>query len=147
MLILHLFHPIFPSTVSRATWNFSSWSKLPLEELFHHGVVTGCHKTWRCQWKAFWMGFQLWQLITKASLHPSIHPSSQCCSTSTTSCCPCHLPALFMLYHSKHSGIWGLLIAQTQPLSGCHITPLASRAGAKLNKQNHFKLCPASHEY
>lgn len=141
MLILHLLHPIFPSTVSRATWNFSSWSKLALEELLHHGVVTGCHKTWRCQWKAFWMGFQLWQLTAKASLHPSSH----CCSTMTTSCCPCHLPALFMLYCSKCSGIWGLPTTQTQPPSGCHITSLAPRAGEKFNKQNHFKLCSASH--
>lgn len=44
MLILHLLHPIFPSTVSRATWDFSSWSKPPLEELFEQGVTTGCHK-------------------------------------------------------------------------------------------------------
>lgn len=72
MLILHLLHLIFPSTVSRATWGFSSWSKLLLEELFHQDVVTGTHKTERCQWKGFWVGFQLWQLIGKAALHPSI---------------------------------------------------------------------------
>lgn len=75
MLILHLLHPVFPSTVSRATWYFSSWCKPPLEKLLHQGVDTGCHKTGRCQWKVFWMGFQLGQLIGKAALHPSIHPS------------------------------------------------------------------------
>lgn len=45
MLILHLLQPIFPSTVSRAIWGFTSWSNISLEELFHRNVVTDCHKT------------------------------------------------------------------------------------------------------
>lgn len=143
MLILHLFHPIFPSTVSRATWGFTSEPKLPLEELFHHGVVTGCHKTWANQWEVFWMGFQLWHLIPNAAFHPS----SQCCSPGTSSCWPTHLPALFVLYHDNFPRIWGLPSAQMQPPSGCHTTWLPPRAGTKPNEQNHFELCPATHQY
>lgn len=142
MLILHLLHPILPSTVSRATWDFTSWPKLPLEELFHHGVVTGCHKTWACQWEVFWMGFQLWHLVSKAAVHPSSH----CCSTGTTSCCSCHLPTQSILYHDDFPRIRGLPSAQTQPPSGCHTTLLPPKAGTKPNKQNHFKLCPETHE-
>lgn len=88
-------------------------------------------------------GFHLWHLIFKAALHPSSH----CCSTRTTSCCPCHLPALFIFYHDNFPRIRGLPSAQTQPPSGCYTTSLPPRAGAKPNKQNHFKLCPATHEY
>ena len=95
------------------------------------------------QWEVFWIGFQLRHLISKAALHPSSH----CCSTGTTSCCPCHLPALFILYQDDFPRIWGLASAQTQPPSGCHTTSLPPRAGAKPNKENHFKLCQATHEY
>lgn len=141
MLILYLLHLIFPSTVSRTTWHFTLWPKLPLERTLPLWLVTGCLKTWGWQWEAFWIDFQLWHLTGKAALHPSSH----CCSTGTTGCCPCHLPAFFTLYNDNFPRIWSLLSDQTQPPSGCQTTPSPPRAGTKPNKQNPFELCPATH--
>lgn len=143
MLILHLLHPIFPSTVSGATWSYTFWPRLPLEELFHHGVVRGCHKTWAHQLEALWMGFQLQHPISKAALRPS----SQCCSTGTTCRCPCHLPALFILCRDDFPRNWGLPSAQRQPPSGCHATSLPPGAGAKPSKPHRLELRPATREY